>query len=152
MPAWITITSTDLNDAKVAALVDALRTAALASGQADPTVEIIAGITAEIRSNIAGCRTNVLDIDATTIPRELKALACRMVVREAQSRLQLELNADEKTEQTRDDERLKAIRSCDLPVEAPDNPQTTPEVQRGGAAELVNTATRKTGRCQLDGL
>lgn len=149
---WIPITADDLNDTKLSLLVDQLRTAALADDQADPVINIIAGITSEIRANIKGCKTNVLDADETTIPKELKALACRMVVREAQSRLQLALEPDEVREQTRDDDRLSAIRKCGMPVAAPDNPETTDEVQQGGGVELANQRTPRASRCQLEGL
>jgi hypothetical protein len=59
MPRWVTITTDDLNDTKVAALVDALRTAALAVGQDDPVDEIIADVISRIRAEVASCSQNV---------------------------------------------------------------------------------------------
>lgn len=149
---WISITPDDLNDAKASVLVNQLRTAVLATGQLDPTYAIIEGVTAEIRANIKGCKSNLLDSDESTIPKELKALALRMVVREAQSRVRLKLNDDERAEQVRDDARLVAIRKCELPVQAPDKPQTIPEIQQGGAVQVATKPVRTASHCQLEGL
>lgn len=149
---WTAITVDDLNDTKVAALVNALRTAALAVGQDDPSDEIIANVVARIRAEVAGCKTNVLDADTTKIPGDLKSLACRMVVREMQSRLQEPLNEDERAEKRDDLEYLRRISKCEVPVAEPDNPLTTPEVQQGGGVEVVTSSPVTTTRTQLSGL
>ena len=102
MPAWITLTVTDLPVAKVSALVDQLGSAALGTGQANPLPEIIANVTARIRAEIAAGGKTTLDAVATKIPPSLKSLALRMVLREGQSRLNalgaLPLADDEKEE------------------------------------------------------
>src|ERR1035437_3827250 len=100
--SWITITIADLKDAKVSALVEACRTAALGNGQTDPVPNIIANVSARIRAEISGCRRNVLDADTAKIPADLKSLASRMIMREGMSRLQQPLTEDERQEQ-RDD-------------------------------------------------
>jgi hypothetical protein len=152
MPRWVTITTDDLNDTKVAALVDALRTAALAVGQDDPVDEIIADVISRIRAEVASCSQNVLDIDETKIPKDLHRLGCRMVLREMQSRLQEPLNTDERTEQENDLKYLQRIASCDLKVAIPDNPQVPPEVQQSGGVEVFNAPTPIARREDMNGL
>lgn len=122
MSNWTAIAVADLKDVKVSALVEALRTAALGSGQDDPVEESIANVVARIRAEIKGCAANQLDSDTTKIPNDLKGLACRMVVREMQSRLQIPLNEDERQEKRDDLRYLERIAACDVPVAAPDDP------------------------------
>src|SRR4051812_2147860 len=116
MSRWVTITVDDLNDAKVAALIDACRTAALGAGRTDPMPRIIADVTTEIRLAVASCRTNRLDADDTTVPGNLKRLGCRMIVREMMSRLQQALSDDEQRERDNDRDDLGRVSKCELAV------------------------------------
>jgi hypothetical protein len=153
MPNWTAITVDDLNDTKVAALVDALRTAALAAGQDDPSDEIIGNVVARIRAEIKGCAQNVLDVDATKIPKDLKSLAARMIIRELMGRLRMPLTEDERIEEKNDLRYLERIADCDVPVATADTPETTPSVQSGSAAEIVTDRTdRKFTSDTLEGL
>ncbi len=129
MSNWISITPDSLPDVKVAAKVTAFRTSALGEGQSDPAARVIADVVARIRAEISGCATNVLDADPTRIPKDLGSLACRMIVRQMQSRLGVPLKPDELTEQENDLKYLERIAACKVPVAEPDNPITTPEVQ-----------------------
>lgn len=150
--SWIPITISDLKDAKVSALVEACRTAALGSGQTDPVPNIIANVIARIRAEVSGCRQNVLDADATAIPADLKSLGCRMIMREAMSRLQQPLNDDEKEEQRNDLRYLERIAACDVPVAAPDTPLTTGEVQSTSGTPRMTARTRNFGRAHEEGM
>jgi phage gp36-like protein len=153
MPNWTSITVDDLKDAKVSALIEALRTKGLGVGQDDPVEEITANVIARIRAEIKGCAQNVLDTDATKIPNDLKSLACRMIYREMASRLQVELTPDERDERSDDVRYLERIAECEVPVAAPDNPETTPSIQSGSAAEIVTDRPgRKFTSDTLDGL
>jgi len=149
--AWITITVDDLKDAKLAALVEACQTAALGSDQDDPTSAIIADVIARIRAEVAGCRANALDADTSTIPADLKSLACRMIMRQCQSRLQLELTDDEREEQRNDLRYLERIAKCEIPVAATDDP-VTDEVQPGAASPSITARTRYFSRELQDGI
>ncbi len=120
--AWVNITIEDLNDTKAASLVQACREAALAQGQDDPTNEIIGDCIARIRAEIAACQKNKLDADPTKIPQDLKRLACRMIIRAMQSRLQYPLTDDEREEQRNDIRILERIARCELAISTPDNP------------------------------
>jgi hypothetical protein len=150
--SWITITLADLKDAKVAALVEACRTAALGAGQTDPIPNIISSVITRIRAEIAGCKTNLLDIDTAKIPPDLKGLAARMILREACSRLQQALTDDEREEQRNDLRYLERIAKCEIPVAATDTPADTAEVQHGVAFEQASTPTRTATRSKLAGL
>jgi phage gp36-like protein len=148
---WTSITIADLRDTKVSALVEACRTAALGAGQSDPVPNIIANVVARIRAEVAGCSKNSLDADTAAIPADLKSLACRMIVREAMSRLQQPLNDDEREEQRNDLRYLERIARCEVPVAATDTPASG-EVQSGSRIERVGIPTRVATREKLAGL
>lgn len=151
MSNWITLTAADLQVAKVSALVDALREAALGAGQADPSTEVIATVTQRIRSEVAGCANNVLDADETKIPRDLKSLALRMILRELQSRLQITLNDDEREEWRQDIRYMERIAGCEIPVAAADTPETEPTVQSRTIRARIATRDRKFTRAAQEG-
>ena len=156
MPAWITLTVTDLPVAKVSALVDQLGSAALGTGQANPLPEIIANVTARIRAEIAAGGKTTLDAVATKIPPSLKSLALRMVLREGQSRLNalgaLPLADDEKEEWRQDIRYLERIADGDITVEATDNPESSPTVQATTPRPLITPRARNFDRSQTDGV
>lgn len=152
MPNWITLIPDDLDDTKVAAVMAALRTAALREGQADPVTEVITRVTARIRAEIAGCARNRVDSDTTKIPADLKALACRMVVFEMMGRLPgQDLSEDERATRKEDLRYLERIARCDVPVATPDD-AATPEVQQGGGFEQVGNPVRLATRTKMQGL
>jgi len=152
MANWKTITADDLNDTKVAALITACRTKALAAGQADPVPGIIQGVIDAIRDEVKACPTNVLDADTTLIPKGLHRIGCRMVVRECQSRLRLALTEEEMKEWDKDTAYLVRVAKCEIPVATPITPETEPEVQSGGAVKIVSTGTPTVSRNNLSGL
>lgn len=149
--SWISITPADLNAAKLAALVQALRTAALASGQSDPVDEVVSSVVARIRAEIQGCSRNQVDVDPTKIPASLKLLASRMIIAAAKNRLEMQLKDDERTQLRADERYLERIASCAVPIEAPDNPAAT-AVQQSGGVSLVSSRTRKYKNSNLRGL
>lgn len=152
MGNWSTITEADLKDAKVAALVDAFKSAALGVGQTNPIPAVIANVVARIRAEIKGCSNNALDADANKIPADLKSLACRMIVRECQSRLRLALKEDEKEEWRQDVRYLERIAACDVPVAAPDSPETDPTVQSAAPVPAIAAPRRQFSQAGQDGL
>lgn len=139
--AWTSITVADLKDAKVAAMVEACQTAALGSGQTDPTANIIADVVTRIRAEVSACRTNQLDADTAKIPADLKSLAARMIMRQCQSRVQLPLTEDEREEQRNDLRYLERIAACDVPVAATDDPIEDAEVQSRAVSPSVTEPT-----------
>lgn len=151
MPNWIPITEADLLKTKMAPLMAVLRTAALADGQADPVAEITADVIVRIRAKVATCSTNQVDSDTDTIPASLKPLACRMIVRAAKGRLDLELAEDERRERDIDERELTAVATCSLVVEQPDT-ATPPPVQTAQPRPSISGRTKQYGRTQQDGV
>ncbi|WP_221029905.1 hypothetical protein [Actomonas aquatica] len=153
---WIPLTVAQLDTAKAAALVDALQTAALADGQADPLPEIIGNVVARIRMEIAAGGRTVLAADTTTIPPSLKSLGLRMVLREGQSRLNvggaLELSDQEKEEWRQDVRLLERIAKGEITVESSDAPEATPTVQSKTTTPLITARDRQWTRANQDGV
>lgn len=149
--SWTSITVADLQDAKIADLVTACQTSALADDQDDPTAGIIADVVARIRAEVSACRANSLDADTTKIPGELKSLACRMIMRQCQSRLQIALNDDEREEQRNDLRYLERIAECKIPIGATDDP-ITDEVQSGAVSPTFTAKDRHFTRDDEDGI
>lgn len=152
---WTTLTVAQLNDAKAAALVEALRTAALAVDQPDPVPGIITDALNRIRMEIAAGGRTVLSADATKIPPSLHRLGLRMVLREGQSRLNalgaLPLSEDERTEEKNDLRFLERIAKGEITVEAPDDPESTPTVQAVSPSPLISARERTYTRDCQDG-
>lgn len=125
MPAWITLTLADLNEARAAKLVEALRTKALAEGQADPMPGTIAKVASELRDSIAfGGRP--LSATENTLPPGLKDLAVQHIICVMKKRLLQSLTDDEKAGEAVYEKRLGSLNAGNWPVEAPDDPQETP--------------------------
>lgn len=104
MPAWINITIDDLRETKVSALVDAYQDAALGEDQSDPLPGIIENVCTRIRAEIrSGGKISVSET-ANAIPPSLKSLALRLVVWEAQSRINV-FNSVPMTDQDNTDHR-----------------------------------------------
>ena len=129
MPAWITIALNDLNDARVAELIEAFRTEELAAGQTDPMPRIIATVAAELRDCIAfGGRT--LSATADSIPAGLKDLAVGKIVRALKTRLLQAFTDDERTAEALYQKRLENLRDGNWPVDAPEDPIDQPPIAK----------------------
>ena len=85
MPAWITISLTDLNDYLVGAQVNALNSSALASGQSDRFTRVMTDMVNRIRTKIEGCPRNFISATALTVPPELKWVACYLIIEAMQA-------------------------------------------------------------------
>jgi hypothetical protein len=153
---WITITVAQLDTAKAAGMVDALQTAALADGQTDPLPEIIVDVITRIRMEVAGGGRTVLSQDDTLIPPSLKSLALRMVLRQAQSRLNaagaLPLSDDERKEWDKDERLLERIAKGEITVENPVDPASEPTVQSAAPTPSFKAPTRRFNRASQDGI
>lgn len=138
--SWIAITVATLNEAKVAALVNACNTAAKAEGQDDRADGLIQGVVNEIRNAVATCRTNQVDEDTTTIPESQRDLAVDLVLARLKNVLEIPLTEDERTNVTERRRQLRDIAKCELVVDQPDTP-IEPEVQSGNAVKLLSSAS-----------
>ena len=149
--SWLSLTPDDLRETKVAALVTALRSAALGSGQTDPLPGIIQTVVDRIRAEIAGCKNNQLDADTTKIPASLRHIAHRMIIAAAKGRLELPLKEDERNALRDDTRYLERISTCAIPVENPANPITA-DVQQPGSITVINSRTRRATSNTMAGL
>lgn len=145
MSQWISITIDNLNNAKVAALVDSLRTAALADGETERSAEIIQKVVDRVRRKIASCRQNRLDADVTTIPQGLKDDVIKLILADLKNALEEEQTPFETNELARIDRDLNRIASCQDVVEQPDNPIDAP-VQSTAGTPSVGDVVRQPRR------
>lgn len=144
--AWVPISIDDLFDGKAAALVEALRSAALDPSQTDPLPRIISNVVAQVRAQVATCPSNRLDADASKVPENLKALTVRLVLWEARSRLAavgaiLKLTEQDRIDHTDDLALLRRVANCQARVSETNNPEPLPTtVQQPGGVELVHSS------------
>lgn len=151
MPRWIPITVADLEDSKVAKLVTALRTKALASGQTDPAPRVIASVITDVRRKIASCRTNLVDADETTIPASLLPLATDLIIFRLKGRLEIPLTEDERNSQRAHTDTLNRISACDDVIDQPDTP-AAPAVESTSGTPRISNAGALTRRARRSGL
>lgn len=152
MSSWITISLAELNDARVAELIAALRQEELGSGQTDPMPRRIQTVVDEVRRCIAKCPSTRLDADTTKIPPGLKDMTVEKIVRGLKGRLLMPLTDDEKDAERLYQKRLEQLTRCDWPVDITDNPIAIDPVLPTGGAEIVTSTTRKATRGKLNGL
>lgn len=151
MSTWITIAATDLNDYLVAEQVDALRTAALAVGQADPFGAVAPDVIRKVRAYIASNGSNQLSSGALSIPPELKLDVCYLIIDPMLGRLNIALTKDQERAVEGANETLKLIASGKLKVSKPDD-AVKPTVQGGPAVQTASAATRRATRETMKGL
>ncbi len=150
--SWTAITIEELKHRKVAALVDALQTAAIGDGQADPVEQLIASVTETIRAHVKSCAANVLDVDTAKIPGDLLDLGCRLVLYGAKNRLEIALTQDERDQKASDERTLERIADCKLAVAVTDDPETTATVAAPSSTPRINETTRTFSRAAQDGI
>lgn len=143
MPAWITLTLADLNDARVAELVEAVRREELAPGQTDPLARRIQIVVNEIRHCIAYDGGTPLETDPATIPSGLKELAVEKIFRGLKLRLLLPFTDAEKEGERLYQKRLEQLTRGEWPVDQPAVPLLTPTVQPSTGVALAGTPARR---------
>jgi hypothetical protein len=151
MPAWITLTADSLNAYLVAAQLTALRTKALAPGQADPFTEIAPDIIRKVRAYIASNPSNVVDAVELSIPAELKSDVCYLILAPLLGRLGLALTKDQAQQLDLAHSTLIALREKKLVVTKPDT-AVAPDVQGGSGTEIISAPRREATRQTFDGL
>ena len=153
MPAWITISLTDLNDYLVGAQVNALNSSALASGQTDRFSRVMTDMVNRIRAKIEGCPRNHISATPLTVPPELKWAACYLIIEAMQAGVPgLKLTDDQRNQITRANEQLTRIADCREVVSIPNDPLTPPDVQRSGQTRLITSTDAVATRAQTRNL
>lgn len=149
---WIELTEDEVLTRLSGPEVAALKSSALADGQADPLPAIIAGAIREVRGRVAACASNTLG-EGDTIPDELKDHALAIIRYRLCTRLP-------KMKALLDDLRVKeyedamgALRdaaACKFAIEQPD--AVSDERVAGPAVELVSSRERRATRQKMEGL
>lgn len=150
---WLPITLADLEDAKLAKLVTALREKALKATppQSDPTPRVTQKVVDRIRRKIASCANNQLDADATTIPAGLLGMGVDFILAELKGRLELALTDDERKRLDRHETDLNRIAECKEVVEQPDDAIDAP-VQATSGTPSITEGRREANRAARTGL
>ncbi len=153
MATWITIAPEDLADYQAAALVNAARTAALASGQADPFDQVMPDVVARIRAEIRGCKTNRVSLTPDSIPPDLKSTAILLVVEAMQARLPgVALDEGIKTLIADAKKYLVRIAKCEVPVGLPDDPELVEDIQAVQGTPMITARERNFTPMASDGI
>ena len=147
---WIPITLADLQDQKLAPLVEAFRTKGLAAGQTDPLPRLTQAVVDRIRRKIASNLKNRVDADPTTIPKSLKLTAVELIYAELKGHLEEPLTADEVRKLGTIEADLKAIAAGE-PIEQPDNAIDAP-VQATAGSPSVSENRRENLNARRSGL
>lgn len=156
MSAWINLTEDDLRNSKASALVDAYGSAALGPGQANPIDDTIAAVSKWIRVKIQASRKYQVSATPDAIPPGLQQLAMRLITWDLQDRIDV-AGALPPTERDRinhsnDLRELDLIAKGETPLEVPDDPETTPEVQSGSLIEQAQAGNSGNSREELSRL
>lgn len=126
MSNWIAITLDTLHEAKVAVLIDACDTAALAAGQANRSAGIIQGVVNHVRRKVASHQRNQLDADLTKIPMGLRDVAVDLIVARLKTSLEIDLSQDERENIARRERDLNRVADGTDVVDQPDNAVVAP--------------------------
>lgn len=147
---WIPITEADVQGQLLNVQLSALRSIALAPGQADPLTTAIAKVTQAVRIAVQTCPSYSVSTVENTIPPALLTEACWLVIELVQTRLAvLRLTEDQVRQIEAARALLGKVAGCKWAVEKPSSPLSPASAQRGGGAsvvavdERVRTATRE---------
>ena len=150
--SWIVLTTDDLRAHVPSAQVDALLTAALGQGQADPFGAAMPEIASRIRAEVRGNSKNLVSATPNAIPDDLKGYAVALIVEVMQGRLLLALNDDQVRAANNARDYLKRVAAGDVPIAKPDDPQSPDDVQKAGQLQMVSSRRRDATRRKLGGL
>jgi hypothetical protein len=151
---WITLQATDLNDYLVGSQATAVRSAALAPGQADTWQNVMTDVVNEIRSAIRGSVRNQVSATPLSLPPDLKRTALVLIRSAISGRIGIGL---ELTEKQVDEEKvarrlIERIQDNKVVITAPPDPLIPDDQQRGTPVAVVSHTRRQfTGR-RLRGL
>lgn len=146
--SWQTITSTNVKTRLAGAELTALQTAALATGQTDPLVDVIAQVVDEVRGYISANPKNTLGA-AATIPAKLLGAALAIIRYRLATRLPAKsfLTEDRVKENDAAIRLLEQVAANKFAIEDP-----TSGDRSGVAFQQASTPTRTATRTKLSGL
>ena len=155
---WVVITVNDLYPFLVAPQLNALRTAALATGQNDPFTDLLPIQAGRVRDYIVSNPRNRLSATANSVPPGTCVWClCWLMIEALQVRIpSLKLTEDQKKEISNAKNELEKIRRAvannQLLIPQPDDPIDNPPQAFGPNAYVVSSETRLATRETLVGL
>lgn len=127
--AWITLTEAAALTAVNAPTLEAARTAAIATGQADPLPLVIAQVVNQVRGSVGASGRYRLGADGT-IPSKLEAAALDLLAVRLLGRLDLEISDAKRTLYKTAEDTLRAVAAGNFDIEEPlipsDEPSSAP--------------------------
>ena len=146
--SWISITESDVQAKLAGAELAAMKSSALASGQANPLTEITEQVIDEVRGYVAANRSNTLGV-AGTIPQKLLSAALAMIRYRLATRLPIKslLTEDRVKENEQAIRLLEQVAAAKFAIEDPVSGETS-----GVAIEQASTPVRNATRDKLSGL
>ena len=149
---WIQITAAEIATHQAGAMITAMQTAALRTGQTDPLAEAIAQTTLEIRAAVKSGGFKC-DADTSKIPAELRKDAVALVVEVAKPRIKQALTADEVRLADAARAKLSKIAEGKISVSAPDAPEPSDDTQAATpGASIVRPARSVPQKSDFNGL
>lgn len=156
--AWVVITASNLNAFLAAPQLAALRTAALATGQADPFTEQLPIQAGRVRDYIVSNPRNQLSATANSVPPGTCVWClCWLMIEALQVRIpSLKLTEDQKKEIQNAKNELEKIRRAiaanQFLIPQPTDPMSDPPQSFGPSAYVVSSSERLATRETLAGL
>jgi phage gp36-like protein len=149
--SWSTLTEAKFLEQLSGPEVTALKTAALATAQAEPLTALLAKVVQEVRGYVAANSSNQLG-EGVTIPGELEADAIAIARYRALNRLPVKslVTPGRETEYKDAIAKLRDVAAGRFRIEQPET--VSSQVIAGPGAVLVSSTTRKAARSSLAGL
>ena len=154
---WISVGLADLQNAQAGPLVVAMQSTALASGQGDPTPQVICDTVDEILGAIGFSGRYTMDASQGTltpnlIPPNLKDLCVKRVVRIMRGRLEMSLMPDQIQDERTYQSIRGQIRRGEYPIDLTNNPSGSNVSIKSGQVSLNCGYRRQFTPRQLDNL
>jgi hypothetical protein len=152
MNDWIGLRPEDLEIHMQGAQLRALRETVLGPNERDPLPELLAGVTAQVRSAVASARGALLSRDLGKIPSELRDDACALVLERLQSRIPaLRLTADQVRAADNARRQLRNVADGKVALVRPSDPAFHLAESRT-AMVCIHGRRRRVGAPSLEGL
>ncbi|MGF1450263.1 MAG: hypothetical protein ACFB20_12720 [Opitutales bacterium] len=143
MPTWIQLTPQSLRDYLSGPQLEALQTAALASGQTDPLPRLIEATAAFVRASVAAFAGNQLSATPHSVPPELVETTAILALEAAWLRLpDLELTRAQQRRAVEARRLLRDVTRGQLAVTRPDDPLAANTFQNSGALQVERSRPR----------
>jgi hypothetical protein len=150
---WITLQATDLNDYLVGAQATAMRTAALAPGQADTFTAVMTDVVNRVRSEIRSNIRNLVSQTPLSIPPDLKSPTMALLVEAISLRIpQLKLSDDQKKAADNARSYLVRVARGEVVITMPPDPMVPDDQERGAPITVIHADRRRYTHRQMRGL